>query len=240
MSDDSHNEVPVEPQRGSRGLNVLSLIFVSLSILAALYYTFIFLVPNTPLNPFPPVEIPSQVVVVINTPEPTFPPTWTPTPTPLPVTPRTPATPAATSTPRPTRTPLPTETPTPSITPTPSPDLCTTLKLMGPPLGQHYNQYDNADLSWSFGRPLTAFEHFDILVAPPDRHGAPTTLTSVTWGDEANPANKDCTSYCTFTLALGSYNGGRFNWTIEVLQANKDRKVLGTICKAPPPYFFSR
>ncbi len=239
MADDSE-VLPVEPKRGSSGLNILSLIFIGLSILVGLYYALIFFVPSTALNPFPPIQIAQAVVPTIGTPTATFPPTWTPTPTVPPSTPRPTFTPAPTGTPRPTRTPLPTETPTPSITPTPSPDLCSTLKLLGPPPGQHYNQYDNADLTWTFGRPLTAFEHFDVLVGPPDRRGEPTSLSSAAWGDEGDPANKNCTAYCTYTLALGDYNGGRANWTVAVLRADKDRKVLGTICKAPPPYFFSR
>jgi hypothetical protein len=114
------------------------------------------------------------------------------------------------------------------------------LKLLGPPPGQRYNQYDNAELNWTFGRPLAAFEHFDILVGPPDRHGEPTAMSGVAWGDETDPANKNCTSYCTYTLALGEFRGGRTNWTVAVLRADKDRKVLGTVCAAPPPYYFVR
>lgn len=239
MADDS-KVIPVGAKRGSRGLNTLSLIFIGLSILAGLYYAFVFILPDTPLNPFRPIQIAQVVIPTLGSPTATVPPTWTPTPIGPSPTPRATITSAPTGTPRPTRTPLPTETPTPSITPTPSPDLCSTLKLLGPPPGQRYNQYDNADLTWTFGRPLTAFEHFDILVGPPDRHGEPTSLSSAAWGDETDPANKNCTSYCTFTLALGGYNGGRNLWSVAVLRADKDRKVLGTICKAPPPYFFSR
>jgi hypothetical protein len=238
MADDS--EVPIQPQRNSGALNTLSLIFIGLTIIVGLYYMFVFLVPDTPLNPFPPIVIAEAVVPTLGTPEPTFPPTWTPTPTALPATDRPTNTPAPTTTPRPTRTPLPTETPTPSITPTPSPDICTTLKLLGPAPGQHYNQYDNADLVWTFSRALTADEHFDVLLGPADRHGDPTALSSITWADVVDPANKNCTSYCTFTVGLGQYNGGRFLWSIEVLRANKQGQVVAQVCKAPQPYFFSR
>jgi hypothetical protein len=239
MADDSE-VIPVEPKRGSSGLNTLSVILLSLTILVGLYYLFIFIVPDTVLNPFPPIQIAQVVVQTIGTPTATFPPTWTPTPIEPSPTPRPTDTPAPTGTPRPTRTPLPTETPTPTITPTPSPDLCSTLKLLGPPPGQRYLQYDNAELNWTFGRPLTAFEHFDILVGPPDHHGVATAMSSVAWGDETGPANKNCTSYCTYTLALGDYNGGHTDWSVAVIRADKNQKVLGTICKAPPPYYFTR
>ncbi len=223
MADDSEI-ISVEPKRRSRRLDTLSLILLSLTILVGLYYLFIFFVPNTPLNPFAPIVI-AEVVIPTATPDEhlVLPPTWTPTPIEPSPTPRATITPAPTDTPRPTRTPLPTETPTPTITPTPSPDLCSTLKLVGPPPGQRYLQYDNAELNWSFGRPLTAFEHFDILVGPPDHHGIATAMSSVSWGDEADPANKNCTSYCTYTLALGDYNGGHTVWSVEVISADKDR-----------------
>ena len=236
---DEH-EVAGTAKRRSSALDVLSLILIALTIIAGLYFLFVFVVPNSALNPFPPIAI-AEVIVPTATPEQlVLPPTWTPTPTSAPVTPRPTDTLGPTATPRPTRTPLPTDTPTPTITPTPSPDLCSTLKLLGPPPGQRYLQYDNAELNWSFGRPLTAFEHFDILVGPPDRHGEATAMQSVAWGDEADPKNKNCTSYCTYTLALGGFNGGHTDWSVAVIRADKDRKVLGTICPAPPPYYFTR
>jgi hypothetical protein len=242
MTDDPEipSENRVAPKRSSRLLDTLSLILLSLTILVGLYYLVIFFAPNIGLNPFAPIQIAEVVLPTIGTPTATYPPTWTPTPTSLPITLRPTNTPGPTPTPRPTRTPLPTETPTPTITPTPSPDLCSTLKLLGPPPGQRYNQYDNAELNWSFGRPLTAFEHFDILVGPPNRAGEPTGMSSVAWGDEADPGNKNCTSYCTYTLALGDYRGGHTDWSVVVIRADKDRKVLGTICPAPAPYYFVR
>jgi hypothetical protein len=234
-------EVPVESKGGSRVLNTLSVILLSLTILVGIYYLVIFFFPETLLNPFAPIVI-AEVVIPTATPndQVVLPPTWTPTPTTLPSTPRPTFTAGPTVTPRSTRTPQPTETPTPTITPTPSPDLCSTLKLLGPPPGQRYLQYDNAELNWTFGRPLTAFEHFDILVGPPNGKGEATALLSVAWGDEAEPGNKNCTSYCTYTLALGEFRGGHTDWSVAVIRADKDRKVLGTICPAPPPYYFTR
>ena len=239
MTDDP--EVLNTPKHNSSALNVLSLIFIGLTILAGLYFAFIFFVPDSLLNPFPPIAI-AEVVAPTATPEAqlVLPPTWTPTPPSASPTPRPTGTPGPTATARPTRTPLPTETPTPTITPTPTVDLCSTLKLLGPPPGQRYLQYDNAELNWTFGRPLTAFEHFDVLVGEPDRQGNATGLSSVSWGDETDPPNKNCTSYCTYTLALGGFRGGHTTWSIAVIRADKDRKVLGTICPAPPPYYFTR
>ncbi len=230
---------PVQPKRNSF-LDVISLVLLAVTILAGLYLAFIFINPYSDLNPYPPVDV-GQVITITATPEAVvLPQIWTPTPVPPTATPRPTFTPGPTATPRPTRTPQPTDTPTPTITPTPTENLCSTLKLMGPPPGQRYLQYDNAELNWSFGRPLGPLEHFDILVGPPDRHGNPTALTSVAWGDEVDPKNKDCTVYCTYTLALGEYMGGHTDWTVAVIRADKNRKVLATVCPAPPVYYFTR
>ena len=61
---------------------------------------------------------------------------------------------------------------------------------------------------------------------------------SIAWADEADPKNKDCTSYCQYTVGLSAYSGGRFMWTIGILRVDKNRKVTGTVCPSPPPYFF--
>jgi hypothetical protein len=225
--------------RAARLLNRVTLIFLVLTGLVAVWYLLIFIAPYSFFNPMRPPELPPQVVVVlptpIGTPTSTRPPTWTPSPTAPTPTPRPSGTATPTNTLRPTRTPKPTNTPTPTITPTPTEDVCKTLALLGPPPGQKFFQYDAPILTWRFDRPLTPNEHFDVLVDPP---GA--GMGSVGWADEADPKNKDCSaSYCTYTIGLnGVYSGGTFYWTIEIIRTDKDRKVLGTVCKAPPPYLF--
>lgn len=221
--------------RSARLLNGLSTTFIVLTGVLAASYALIFI-----LNPFSVQGSPLTVVVTptpIGTPTPTDPPTWTPTSSPAPSTPRPSNTPTRTSTPRPTRTSLPTDTPTPSITPTPTEDVCKSLKLLGPPPGQKYNQYDTPFLVWTFGRPLNPDEHFDLLLDPP---GA--GQESIGWPDETNSANKDCSDspgYCEYQVGLnGVYSGGRFMWTVAILRAGADRRVLGTVCAAPDPYFF--
>jgi hypothetical protein len=224
--------------RRSRAYNTLALALLFLTIFVALCYTLILFVPTVFFNPFPPIQTVAAVPVAMGTPTPTLPPTWTPTPqtpSPTPTVPRPTPTTSKTPTRPPTRTPLPTDTPTPSITPTPTEDVCKSLQLLGPPPGQQYSQYDNAHLTWRFARPLAADEHFDVLLDPPG-----SGMGSIAWADEADPKNKDCGSYCEFTVGLGVYPGGRFNWTIGVIRVNKDRKVVAQVCKPPDPYFFMR
>lgn len=104
----------------SRLLNTLTLLFLVLSGLVALWYVIIFLAPEA-LNPFPP-----SIGLATSTPGPTDAPTIPPTPS------RTPRltntwtampspSPTASATPVITRTLTGRETPTPSFTPGPSP-----------------------------------------------------------------------------------------------------------------------
>lgn len=220
--------------RAARLLNRLTLVFLGLTGLVAVWYAAIFIAPDSALNPLRP---PPLIVIVtptpIGTPTQTRPPTWTPSPTQPSVTPRPTSTVTRTSTPRPTRTPLPTQTPTPSITPTATQNVCTTLKLLGPPPGQRFLQYDTPTLTWTFGRPLDANEHFDVLLDPPG-----TGIGSIAWADEADPKNKNCGAYCMYTVGLSAYSGGKFFWTIAIIRTNNNRQVTGTVCEAPPPYFF--
>ena len=220
----------------SRALDRLSLLLLGLTIFMLLCYGLIFISPNVIFNPFKPYELSMSTLAPSHTVGPTLPPTWTPTPlttvAPSPTRPTVTAT--VTRTPRPTRTPLPTETPTPTITPTPTEDACKSLKLMGPPPGQHYAQYDPVTLTWTFGRALAADEHFDVLLDPPG-----SGFQSIGWADETNPKNKNCGSFCEFQFGVwGIYPGGRFNWTVGIIRVNKDRKVIAQVCKAPDPYFF--
>ncbi len=82
--------------------NQLALLFVVLTPLALIVYLAIFLVPNLPINPLPPIVV-GQVVPA----GPTRTPTETSTPT---------RTPHPTNTPTPTSTPAPTDTPTVIVT----------------------------------------------------------------------------------------------------------------------------
>jgi len=216
----------------TRMFNTLTMVFLALTGVVAAAYAVLFIVTTPSGGP--------QVVVVTptaGTPTETRPPTWTPTATFAPTSPRPTHTPTQTRTPRPTRTPLPTDTPTPTLTPTPTEDVCKSLRLLGPPPGQKFFQYDVPALTWSFGRPLAPNEHYDLLLDPP---GAPQG--SIAWADEAISANKDCSDspgYCTYEVGLnGVYNGGRFLWTVAIIRADANRRVLGTVCAAPDPFFF--
>jgi hypothetical protein len=224
-------------QSQARLFDRLALVFLGLTIIVLLCYGTIFLVPTVFFNPLPPYTLALSTLMPTLPPIPTLPPTWTPTPavTYRPTATRPTSTSTPSRTPRPTRTPLPTDTPTPSITPTPTEDLCKTLVLLGPPPAQKYNQYDVPKLVWKFGRVLGPNEHFDVLLDPPG-----SGMGSIAWADRVDPANKDCTTYCELPVAVYQiYPGGRFNWTVAVIRADaKTDKVLGTVCPAPPVYFF--
>ncbi len=227
--------------RSSNGhlYNRLALAFLGLSIFMLLCYSIIFVAPTVAFNPLKPYSVAFSTYAPTLPPIPTMPPTWTPTPavTYKPTATRPTATVTPSHTPRPTRTPLPTDTPTPSVTPTPTEDLCKTLVLLGPPPAQKYNQYDVPKLVWKFGRVLGPNEHFDVLLDPPG-----SGMGSVAWADRSDPKNKDCTTYCELPVAVYEiYPGGRYNWTVAVIRADpKTDKVLGTVCPAPPTYFFER
>ena len=218
--------------RGAQTFNTLTMVFLGLTVVIAAAYAILFVAGpiGGPLTP--------EIVVVTPTPIGTLtvtrPPTWTPTVPPSPTSTRPTPTHTPTRTPRPTRTPLPTDTPTPSVTPTPTEDVCKTLELLGPPPGQKFFQYDVPVLVWTFGRPLQPNEHFDLLLDPPGAGEG-----SIAWADEAEPKNKNCSPFCEYQVGLnGVYSGGRFLWTVAVIRAGADRRVLGTVCSAPEPYFF--
>jgi hypothetical protein len=225
-------------QSKARLFDRLALAFLGLSIFMLLCYGTIFIAPTVFFNPLPPYTEAMITFVPTLAPIATLPPTWTPTPavTYKPTATRPTVTVTPSRTPRPTRTPLPTDTPTPSVTPTPTEDLCKTLVLLGPPPAQKYNQYDVPKLVWKFGRVLGPNEHFDVLFDPPG-----SGMGSVGWADRTDPKNKDCTTYCEFPVAVYEiYPGGSYNWTIEVIRTDRNDKILGTVCPAPPVYFFER
>ncbi len=220
----------------SRLLDRLTLLLLGLTIFALLFFGVILIAPGVFFNPFPPYSLALSTLAPTPTIAPTLPATWTPTPavTFAPTPTRATATPTPTRTPRPTRTPLPTETSTPTVTPTATEDMCKSLKLLGPPPGQHYAQYDPVTVTWVFGRALAADEHFDVLLDPPG-----SGMSSVGWADVTDPKNKNCGAFCEFQIGIwGIYPGGRFNWTIGLVRVNKEGKVVANVCPPPDPYFF--
>jgi hypothetical protein len=105
--------------KNNKQLNQLALVFLGLSAVILVCYLIIFLFPAVPLNPWPPIAQ-SQPITPIptQTPKPTLPATWTPTPeqTFQAVRTRAPDTPIPTRTPQAPRTPtknpaLPTKSP---------------------------------------------------------------------------------------------------------------------------------
>lgn len=128
----------------NRTATLLLVLVIGMTLLACLFIAAIFVVPESPLNPFPPSRATAQAQAIVppaiapkfvaevptDTATPLFPPTWTPTVTltpsltPTPTETRTPtptATPTFTPTPFPTRTPTATATRTPRPSPSPTP-----------------------------------------------------------------------------------------------------------------------
>jgi hypothetical protein len=102
--------------KNDRMLNRLTLVLLGLTALVLACYLIIFLVPASPLNPWPPIaQAPLMTLAPTVAPKVTLPPTWTPTPV---------QTYQALAT-RPPDTPLATRTPLASRTPTKSPALPT-------------------------------------------------------------------------------------------------------------------
>ena len=227
----------------SRTFNRLALLLLGLTIFMLLFFSVILVAPGVFFNPLPPYPLAMSTLAPTppaSTLAPTLPATWTATPAqtirPTPTRPPLTSTPTRTPTrtPPPTRTPLPTETSTPTVTPTATEDVCKSLKLLGPPPGQHYAQYDPVTVTWVFGRALAANEHFDVLLDPPG-----SGLASIGWADEADPKNKNCGAFCEYQFGVwGIYPGGRFNWTIGLIRVNKEGKMIASVCPSPDPYFF--
>jgi hypothetical protein len=225
-----------------------ALILISAGV-CLVYYSIVFVAPASLLNPFSPIEIPTAAstatpaeIAIADTPTSLPTATNTATPTKLPTATASPTQPAptitvtlsltqsqtATRAPRPTRT----ATSTPTITPTP--DICTTLKLIAPHIGQHYNQNETAELTWTFGRALEQDEHFNVLLDPPGQG-----IGSIAWADEDQPQLKNCVTRCIYQLGLGRYPGGRFNWTIGVIKGGANHQVAAQVCKPPEPFNFT-
>jgi hypothetical protein len=91
--------------------NVLTMLILLCVVCIGVVFLMIFLNPGASLNPFKPIEMPTEFILPTSTPtRKTLPPTWTPTVTPLP---------SATYTPRPTNTTIPSNTPYGATTDTP-------------------------------------------------------------------------------------------------------------------------
>lgn len=111
-------ETPKAPQRkrsasGCALWNLLTFLVLLIVGCIVIWFLAVFTNPSTPLNPFPPPELPTAPSLPTATPTGLvqLPPTWTAEPT---------ATPTVSPTPRPTSTPLPTATPFSLIDPTTS------------------------------------------------------------------------------------------------------------------------
>jgi hypothetical protein len=126
----------MSPQMSARIFNLISIIFLLLSVVVLVWgvLRFVQTPPPAPEAILVPTPLSLPTITPSFTPRPTLPPTFTPTntdtPTPtqtdtpaptLPPTATITSTPAPTSTPGPTNTPLPTETPVGPATNTPSP-----------------------------------------------------------------------------------------------------------------------
>lgn len=99
-------------RRNSPVYDLITVVFVVLTVIALGAFLLILADPQTAINPYPPPTIAARVVLPTATHTPTA--TDTPPPTGTPTTTTTP-----TATPTATETPLPTATATPTITPTP-------------------------------------------------------------------------------------------------------------------------
>ncbi|HZY43979.1 MAG TPA: hypothetical protein VFF70_04440 [Anaerolineae bacterium] len=228
--------------RRDRVYDLVATLCLMLAGIVAVYYLIVFVIPQSQLNPWSPIEMPiavnSSEVLASSTPEASPLPTSTATVTLTPTSTSTPIKVSSTMTftPAPTviftRTLAPTTRPRSTITSTP--DICSTLKLQAPKSGQHYNLNDSAQLSWTFARVLAVNEHFDVLFDPPGQG-----IGSLAWADEDQPGLKNCTTRCTYSVGLGRYPGGRFNWTIGVIVGGRDHQVSAQVCKPPDPFNFT-
>jgi hypothetical protein len=95
-------------------INVLTVVLLVGTVFMCLAFVAIFIHPQTPINPFPPVNLPQTVILPTSTPT-LFPPTWTPTATLEPSPTREQPTELPTNAVMDTATPLPTETSTPAV-----------------------------------------------------------------------------------------------------------------------------
>lgn len=143
-----------------RSLEVLTIIFILLTVFTALIYAAIGFNPYIPLNPFPPPQVPTVASLAETrwgtstvAPQETrgFPPTWTPTAT---------RTATMTKTPTPTRTATSTATVTPTETPIPpTPTQAPHTRVPTTPAPRRPAPSPTPT-------PLPAFEYVQLLVGP--------------------------------------------------------------------------
>ena len=201
-----------EKKKPGMGLaQVGTAIFIVLTFAVLACYALIFLNPQLPFNPFPPlvVHLPTATAVAKGVATPTvqptftvpqtFPPTWTPTPTPT-ITP--------TYTPRPTWTPEP---PTPTARPLPA------FSLVANPIFTQQTLYSGVGDWWSG----LAGEVFD-------RQGQPVVDVRIhVWDDDGHnwyPVPGDASKYAE---EFGTIYGGKgtYAWWEQVLTASCHQSV---------------
>lgn len=208
----SWDEAVTSEQKQSGGLARLgTAMFIVLTLLIALCYLAIFINPQFPLNPFPPLSIrlPTATLIakIVGTPTvpptftvpATFPATWTPTWTP---------TVTATWTPRPTWTPAP-----PTSTPKPLPP----FSLSGQPIYVKQTLYPGTGDWWT-----------GVAGEVADRQGRPVTEVVIrVWDDyghawEVRPG--DASRYADeYGTPYGSK--GTYAWWEQVLQASCHQSI---------------
>jgi hypothetical protein len=202
----------VETKEKTGPAQVGTVIFLVLTGLVFLCYLVIFVNPQIPLNPFPPLSVhlptptaaalaaatPTMVPPTFTPPRP-FPPTWTPTATP---------TPTATFTPKPTSTPAP-----PTSTPIPLP----AFSLDGNPVYTSQKLYESASDWWT-----------GVAGEISDRNNKPVTDVTVrVWDDrghsyEVKPG--DASDYAKeYDDAYGG--GGTYAWWEQVLDASCHQSI---------------
>lgn len=205
-----------EPRRRGPAAFLTALVLL-LTALVLVCYVAVFLNPQLPINPFPPV---ARLVVSTPhgggpetsapaaptfTPPSTFPPTWTPTLTPVPT---------LTATPRPTSTPVPpTLTPTP-VPPTPRPPRYT---LRQDPILVGQTLYPGTSGWWTGiagevsdleGKPVT-----DVKIRIHDNKGRSWEAVP---GSAANYAQTYGTTYG---------GGGSYAWWEQVLEGSCQQQI---------------
>ncbi len=174
--------------------DVITVLFVVLTVLVLGGMVLIVRDPRTPINPLPPGASPTQAAIPTNTatPLPSATPTMTLTPSHTPPPPTPSYTPSATATPSPTATPTPTPTltPTPTYTPslTPTPVVDEPLATPAPPATR-----TGAPLDDGSGNPVAGNGGgAPQATAPPAATRSPFAFTAANPRYEAHTGPEEC------------------------------------------------
>lgn len=205
----------LEPRRGG-GARVLTTLVLLLTVLVLACYVAVFVNPQLPINPFPPV---ARVTIPVQepgpaggtpaaptfTPPPTFPPTWTPTLTPVPT---------LTFTPRPTSTPVP---PTPTWTPIPPTPVPPQFTLRQDPIFVGQTLYPGASGWWTG----VAGE-----VSDPEGN-AVTDVTIRIWDNKGHTWETTPGSAANYAQTYGTTygGGGSYAWWEQVLEGSCQQQL---------------